>query len=135
MAISFNEVKLLQKQNVRIAHQFYFGMNSLCMLNKFNDPTFELTDVDLDKIKKLEQIIELCDPYCAFTIVYGEILTEDEIDLLKSHLRKIQNILGESSDNRTEEQMRYLQMIANSANMSLGSETPLKRFCELIGDE
>lgn len=135
IALVLNEVSLLQSQNVRVAHQFYFSMNSLCMLKQYDDPAFKLADVDREKIDKLENILELCDPYCAFTIVYGEELTADEINLLRLHLGKIQDILVESSSMLTDEQISYLQMIANSADMALGSDMPLKRFCELIGDE
>lgn len=131
---NLNAVPLLQSQNARIAHEFYFGLNALCLLDQVDSPSFNRGEI-LAETEQLHSILQLCDPYVAFPIVYGEHLSSDEILSLKNYFTSIIDILKSSEGTMTEEQKEYLKTVSSTVGQALKNKTPLKTLCTLIEDQ
>lgn len=129
---NLNAVPLLQSQNARIAHEFYFGLNSLCLLDQVDSSSFDKDEI-LAETEQLYTILQLCDPYAAFPIVYGEQLSSDEILSLKNYFTSIIDILKSSEGTMTEEQKEYLKTVSSTVGQALTSQTPLKTLYGWIG--
>lgn len=134
IATYINEIPLLQSQNVRIAHEFYFGLNLLCTLDQIDSPYFKMEET-IQKAEELYYILELCEPYVAFPLVYGERLSADEVGLLKEYLSTIIDILKNNEGMISQADESYLRSVSINIGRALSSETPLKTLCTLIGDE
>lgn len=131
---NLNAVPLLQSQNARIAHEFYFGLNALCLLDQVDSSNFNKDEI-LAETEQLYTTLQLCDPYVAFPIVYGEQLSNDEILSLKNYFISIIDLLKSNDDTMPEEQKEYLKTVSSTVEQALTAQTPLKTLCTLIEDQ
>lgn len=138
LCLSSTQIQALQNLNGKIAHNFYFGLNSICELEQISS----LSPVEqaqlADEIDNLCYIIELCSPYTTFTSIYGDSnISPESFTEIQIYLQEIQSQTHDAIANRgaNEQQILYFQQASAYLTRALSSETPLNTLYSLIKED